>query len=418
MAEGRRPHEYFSDPWNNFDFTIVVISLTSSAIGGGAGNQITGLRLLRLLRVLKLVRVLPKLRILVMGLLKSLSSIAYIGLLLLIIFYLYAVIGVNSFRDNDPVHFRTPDIAFVTLFRCATLEDWSDVMYINMQGCDNYGYFDNMDECTQPTAQPLVSVFYFCSFVVISALTILNLFIGVILASMDDAKAELEEEMKAERERRRRREMASRLKTQRGGSGSSGANSQFTGYGGSAQAFGASMVSAYGTGIPGMPRSPVAGPSDSTKILDPERSKRAARRASVFGPPSLASSPPGGLDGTLVAVVGVPALQHAGGSLVGTPVVGPGMDKDDVEEEEELDRMEEMLALVDELHDQVTHLKNVHLDRWVRSEEGRIRRNFFRLQAMGRAVGAIATLRKGSMLSRGSRGVWTVGEEDDEEEEE
>lgn len=46
----------------------------------------------------------------------------------MIVFYLYAVVGVNSFRDNDPVHFRTPDVAFVTLFRCTTLEDWTEVV--------------------------------------------------------------------------------------------------------------------------------------------------------------------------------------------------------------------------------------------------------------------------------------------------
>ena len=155
VAEGNRPHDFFKDAWNVFDFLIVVVGLLPFG-----GSAVTALRLVRLLRVLKLVRALPKLRILVMGLLRSLSSIAYIGLLLGLLFYLYvhvptvrtcthalllwrlthrcdaryAVLGVSVFGTNDPMLMGTLHIAFLTLFRCATLEDWTDVMYINMLG--------------------------------------------------------------------------------------------------------------------------------------------------------------------------------------------------------------------------------------------------------------------------------------------
>lgn len=134
-AEGKYPHRFFFDAWNVFDFLIVVVGLMPFA-----GSAVTALRLVRLLRVLKLVRALPKLRILVMGLLKSMSSIAYIGLLLMLLFYLFAVSGVDFFGKNDPVHFSSLHVALITLFRSATLEDWTDVMYINIFGCDNYGY--------------------------------------------------------------------------------------------------------------------------------------------------------------------------------------------------------------------------------------------------------------------------------------
>lgn len=69
-----------------------------------------------------------------MGLLQSMSSIAYIGLLLGMLFYLYAVVGVSMFGVNDPVHMGTLHITLLTLFRCATLEDWSDIMYIATTG--------------------------------------------------------------------------------------------------------------------------------------------------------------------------------------------------------------------------------------------------------------------------------------------
>jgi len=85
IAAGRKPFDFFKDSWNVFDFLIVAVGLLP--IGGG--SAVTALRLIRLLRVLKLVRALPKLRLLVMGLLQSMSSIAYIGLLLGMLFYLY-----------------------------------------------------------------------------------------------------------------------------------------------------------------------------------------------------------------------------------------------------------------------------------------------------------------------------------------
>jgi len=64
----------------------------------------------------------------------SVASHRYIGMLLMLLFYLFAVLGVSVFGLNDPIHFGSLHMAFITLFRCATLEDWTDVMYINMYG--------------------------------------------------------------------------------------------------------------------------------------------------------------------------------------------------------------------------------------------------------------------------------------------
>merc|ERR550514_1003277 len=81
--------------------------------------------------------------------------------------------------------------AMMTLFRIATLEDWTDIMYIAYEGCDNYGYGGMEDKCVEPTAAPVVAVIYCLSFVVLSSMMILNLFIGVITSSMAEAKTEL-----------------------------------------------------------------------------------------------------------------------------------------------------------------------------------------------------------------------------------
>ena len=65
------------------------------------------------------------------------------GLLLGVLFYVYAVMGVFLFRGNDPVHFQDLSTSLLTLFRVVTLEDWTDVMYIQMYGSDAYpGYAD------------------------------------------------------------------------------------------------------------------------------------------------------------------------------------------------------------------------------------------------------------------------------------
>jgi len=151
-AEAPRPWNYFRDPWNVFDFVIV-----AAAFLPFAGSAATVLRLVRLLRVLRLVRAVPKLQLLVGALLKSIPSMVYVSILLGLLFYVYAVAGVFMWGDNDPVHFGNLQISFVSLFRAVTLEDWTDLMYIQMYGCASYGY-DRMPEmCTASSASRIAS---------------------------------------------------------------------------------------------------------------------------------------------------------------------------------------------------------------------------------------------------------------------
>ncbi|MGY8640374.1 MAG: ion transporter [Verrucomicrobiales bacterium] len=194
IALAPRPQDFFKDPWNVFDFIIVAVCLVPAT--GGFGPV---LRLFRLLRVLRLLSAVPKLQLLVSALLKSLPSMLYVSVLLLLLFYVYAVAGVMFFAQNDPVHFGHLGDALLSLFRVVTLEDWTDVMYLQIYGSNFYdGYNMSAENLAahypefKPQAQPILATIYFVSFVLLGTMVMLNLVIGVIVNGMDDARVEAE----------------------------------------------------------------------------------------------------------------------------------------------------------------------------------------------------------------------------------
>ena len=201
---GRCWYRYFGDRWNVFDFLIVVACLLPAG-----GQYAAVLRLARVLRALRLVTAVPKLQLLVNSLLKSVTSLGYVGLLLGVLFYVYAVLGVYLFRGNDPVHFQDLSTALLTLFRVVTLEDWTDVMYIQMYGSDaypNYADFAQAHLREASRAMPFLGAAFFVTFVMLGTMIMLNLFIGVIINSMSEAQADRESE-----ERRRHLERDGRI---------------------------------------------------------------------------------------------------------------------------------------------------------------------------------------------------------------
>ena len=192
LAEGNRPQNYFRNPWNIFDFIIVVACLLGPVINLGA-DFLPVLRLARILRVLRLVSAIPKLQLLVSCLLRSLPSMFYVSILLFLLFYIYGTMAVFLFAENDPIHFRNLQTSILSLFRVVTLEDWTDVMYINMYGSENYGYSSNDLAKWTPIScsSPLGGALFFVSFVLIGTMIVLNLVIGVIMNSMDESNAEM-----------------------------------------------------------------------------------------------------------------------------------------------------------------------------------------------------------------------------------
>lgn len=207
IAEGRKPWRYFTDPWNIFDFTIVAVCLLPI----NNSEFVAVLRLARVLRVMKLVSAIPRLQILVGAVLKSVPSIGYVFLLALLHFYIYGCMATFLFSENDPLHFRNLETSMLSLFRAVTLEDWTDLMYINMYGSANYGYegysaedwkkmgIEYSEENSK--SSPFVAAVFFVSFILTGAMIVLNLFVGVMLTGMDEAKKEQELLEAAERKK-------------------------------------------------------------------------------------------------------------------------------------------------------------------------------------------------------------------------
>jgi voltage-gated sodium channel len=167
IAELPSPWRFFRNPWNIFDFVIVTICLLPLDSEFAAV-----LRLARVLRIFRLVTILPKLQLLVGTLLKSIPSMGYVGLLLSILFYIYAVTGVFFFGKADPQHFGNLGDSLLTLSGVITLEGWTALMYDLLRGDSGVSSFK--------------VIAYFLSFVLFGTMVMLNLFIGVIMNSMQE----------------------------------------------------------------------------------------------------------------------------------------------------------------------------------------------------------------------------------------
>ena len=135
------------------------------------GQFATIARLVRLLRVMRLVSTIKDLRVIVTALVSSIPSVGHVIMLMGIIVYIYAIIGIHLFSEHDPEHWRNVGIAVLTLFNIITFDGWTDVMFTAMD------------------LNPLAWV-YFVSFVVVGTFVVINLFIAIIIDKMGDAKLE------------------------------------------------------------------------------------------------------------------------------------------------------------------------------------------------------------------------------------
>jgi voltage-gated sodium channel len=151
---------FFRDPWGIFDFVIVGIALVP------ASDTFSVFRALRVLRALRLVSGVPRLRRVVGALLGAVPGIGAVAALLTLVFYVFAVIGTKLFGGAFPQWFGTIGESMYSLFQIMTLESWS------------MGIVRPVME-----VHPLAWTF-FVPFIVISSFTVLNLFIAIIVDSM------------------------------------------------------------------------------------------------------------------------------------------------------------------------------------------------------------------------------------------
>ena len=151
---------FFRDPWSVFDFLVVGIALLP------ATGQFSVLRALRVLRVLRILTIVPSMRRVVGALLGAVPGLLSIGLVLLLIYYVFAVIATNLFAAAFPEWFGTLGRSFYTLFQIMTLESWS--MGISRPVMEQFPH----------------AWLFFISFILIATFTMLNLFIAIIVNAM------------------------------------------------------------------------------------------------------------------------------------------------------------------------------------------------------------------------------------------
>jgi voltage-gated sodium channel len=174
---------FFRSGWNIFDFIIVGIALVP------ASGPFAILRALRILRVLRLLTKIDRLRHIIESLLRSLPSIGWIVFLLGMVFYIFAVMGTQLFAASFPEKFGTLGRTLYTLFQVMTLESWSEGISRPVMAVYPYAWL------------------FFMSFVLITAFVVLNLFIGIIVSTMqeqhyaDEAERQTEQEARAHAER-------------------------------------------------------------------------------------------------------------------------------------------------------------------------------------------------------------------------
>uniref|UniRef100_A0AAQ5Z7Q1 Voltage-dependent L-type calcium channel subunit alpha n=1 Tax=Amphiprion ocellaris TaxID=80972 RepID=A0AAQ5Z7Q1_AMPOC len=207
MAFKARVNGYFGDPWNVFDFIIVIGSVVDVILSEvdvklsertwsaseNASVSITFFRLFRVMRLVKLLNRSEGIRNLLWTFIKSFQALPHVALLIVMLFFIYAVIGMQIFgkvalvdgtQINRNNNFQTFPQAVLMLFRCATGEAWQEVMMASMYGkkCDPKSDFLPGEEYTCGSN---FAVFYFLSFYCLCAFLILNLFVAVIMDNFD-----------------------------------------------------------------------------------------------------------------------------------------------------------------------------------------------------------------------------------------
>ncbi|XP_077791310.1 voltage-dependent L-type calcium channel subunit alpha-1C isoform X14 [Podarcis muralis] len=208
-----KPKHYFCDAWNTFDALIVVGSIVDIAITevnpaehtqcsssmNAEENSRISITFFRLFRVMRLVKLLSRgegIRTLLWTFIKSFQALPYVALLIVMLFFIYAVIGMQVFGKialNDTTdinrnnNFQTFPQAVLLLFRCATGEAWQEIMLACLpdKKCDPESLESNNSTEGEHSCGSSFAIFYFISFYMLCAFLIINLFVAVIMDNFD-----------------------------------------------------------------------------------------------------------------------------------------------------------------------------------------------------------------------------------------
>jgi voltage-gated sodium channel len=164
-AYADRPAAFWRSGWNVFDVVVVAASVVP-----GVRENATLLRVARLLRVMRAVRLLPDLRVLTVAVARSIPGVASLAAITLLLVYVYGMIGWVVFREHDPENYANVGQAMVTMFVLLTLENLPDAIARGQ-------------ELSQWT------LLFYVSYAMVASFLIFNLFIGIVINSMEEARA-------------------------------------------------------------------------------------------------------------------------------------------------------------------------------------------------------------------------------------
>lgn len=155
---------FFLKRWDVFDLLVVLISLLPESY------VVSTFRFLRVIRVLRLISVIPKIQLITQVLLRTLSSIISVGILLMIVYYVYAVITTTLYGKDFPQWFGTIGESYYTLFQIMTFESWSMGIVRPVMEIHPYSWI------------------VFVSFLIIATYIVLNIVIGIIVDCIGEIK--------------------------------------------------------------------------------------------------------------------------------------------------------------------------------------------------------------------------------------
>lgn len=196
---------YFKEPWNVFDFVVVILSIAGVMLKDLIAKYLVSPTLLRVVRVVKVGRVLrlvkgaKGIRTLLFALAMSLPALFNICLLLFLVIFIYAIFGMSFFMNvkkrygiDDTFNFGTFFKSFIILFQICTSAGWSDVLAAIMDDTDCSPSGEEEGSEGNCGNRP-IAVAYLISYLVISFLVILNMYIAVILENYSQATEDVEQ---------------------------------------------------------------------------------------------------------------------------------------------------------------------------------------------------------------------------------